>query len=88
MFGDMIAIPLEQGENKVTVTFVPQGLRPGMLLSVLGIFSLVGFWLFLRKEGYRCLRPLEPLALWAYRILFCAVLAGVYVFPLVIYAFG
>ena len=88
MFGDMIAIPLEQGENKVTVTFVPQGLRPGMLLSVLGIFSLVGFWLFLRKEGYCCLRPLEPLALWAYRILFCAVLAGVYVFPLVIYAFG
>lgn len=88
VFGDMIAIPLEQGENKVTITFVPQGLKPGILLSVLGIFALLGFWLFLRKGGYRYLRPLEPLALWAYRILFCAVLAGVYVFPLIIYAFG
>jgi hypothetical protein len=88
VFGDMMAIPLRQGENKVTLTFVPQGLKPGILLSLLGIFALLGFWLFLKKGGYRFLRPLESLALWAYRILFCVILAGIYILPLIIYALG
>lgn len=88
VFGDMMAIPLQQGENKVTLTFVPQGLKLGILLSLLGIFALLGFWLFLKKGGYRFLRPLESLALWAYRILFCVILAGIYILPLIIYALG
>lgn len=88
VFGDMMAIPLQQGENKVTLTFVPQGLKTGILLSILGVFALWGFWLFLKKGGYRFLRPLESLALWAYRILFCVILAGIYILPLIIYAFG
>ncbi|WP_283607474.1 YfhO family protein [Faecalispora anaeroviscerum] len=88
VFGDMMAIPLEQGENKVQLTFVPQGLKLGILLSAFGIFTLVGFWILLKREGYHFLRPMEPLALWAYRILFFVILTGIYLFPLVVYAFG
>lgn len=88
VFGDMLAIPLKNGENAIKLTFVPQGVKPGILFSALGPLSLIGFSILLKKDGYRFLKRLETPAVWAYRILFIAVLAGVYLFPLAIYALG
>lgn len=88
VFGDMLAVPLQQGENKVELTFVPQGLKPGIFLSIAGALALLGFWLFLRKGGYRYLKPLELPAQWIFRILFFIVLSGIYLFPLIVYAIG
>ena len=36
----LICIPLKEGENQIQMTYTAPGLRPGILLSILGICAL------------------------------------------------
>ena len=58
VFDTWMAIPLEKGENTVSLRYQPPGIAVGGALSVLGLgFTLWTGWLLFRK-GVR-IRPLE-----------------------------
>ena len=86
VFDDFTAIPLQQGKNTITLTFVPPGLTFGSILSVLGVISLVLFQRGRTKEKWkRWLHTLENPFYWAYCVMFALVLFGVYLFPVILY---
>ena len=88
VFGDLMAIPLNEGENQIQLTFIPQGLKMGILLSAFGVVVLAGFWLLMKRNQYHWIKPLELPAFWVYRILFLAVFLGIYLFPIIVFAIG
>ena len=84
---DLMAVKLEQGENEITISYLPTGLIAGFCLSVLGAAALV-FAILLRRRGWipsgrRWGRVLNL----GFRLLFCDVILAVYIVPVFIYLF-
>lgn len=46
-----IGVPLEPGTHTVEMHYMPQGLRPGALLSLLSLLLLLGLWYFTGRRG-------------------------------------
>lgn len=84
VFDTWMAIPLEKGENTVSLRYQPPGIAVGGALSVLGLgFTLWTGWLLFRK-GVR-IRPLEKPAGVLFALLAAGVFAVVYLMPVVVY---
>ena len=83
---DFTAIPLEEGENTVVLTLRPRGLAAGAALSALG--ALLAAWVFAvlrgRWQAWKFCRGLARAAGTAFLLLFAAVLAAFYLFPLAV----
>ena len=85
-FGDFIAFDLQQGENSIRITNMPLGISAGIVISLLGIAGCFGVWLLRRKVKlddtvYAVLRVIVIAA-------GAAVMAGVYIYPVLLNCFG
>ena len=49
VFGDLVSFDLQEGENTITVTSVPNGFYAGLILTIAGIALTVGYF-FIRKK--------------------------------------
>ena len=49
--GAFLAIPLEAGHHEIRMTYLPDGLIPGILLSLCGIGILIALCFVRRKKG-------------------------------------
>lgn len=81
----MMAVKLEKGSNSISVSYLPPGFQTGCLLTVAGILSCIGFFIFLKKGYYRKIRLFETPAAVVFWILFAFVFITVYIFPVYVY---
>jgi uncharacterized membrane protein YfhO len=85
VFDSMLAVKLEKGNNTVSVSYCPPGLRAGAVLSAGGILLLVLVLIFFKKGLYQKIKFLETPAMVAFALLAVGVLAAIYIFPVVVY---
>ena len=87
VFDAFMAVKLQDGENVVTVSYVPDGFATGAALTAAGVLLGAGLVWLLRRGGYCYLRFVEVIAGSALAVLFGAVLLAVYIAPVAIYLF-
>ena len=80
-----LAVRLQQGENRVSLSFMPRGFRAGLALSAAGAVCLLLLLRSRRTGSYRRLRFLEKPAAAVFALLFAAVAFLFYVFPVFVY---
>lgn len=80
-----LAVRLEQGQNQVTLSFLPNGLLPGLILTGAGVLLTLALWLFARKKRFRPMPALEAVSYWAFLALTVLVFLAIYVFPLAVF---
>lgn len=81
--GGFIAIPLENGTNEIRMNFMPEGLLPGIIISVISLLGLVGICLLIRKKkGCQVPKPILTIARGVYIIIFAGAALVVYVIPI------
>ena len=83
VLGSFTAIELEDGENEITLKYVPKTLYLTIAFSVLSavVFAFVMF--ILNKKKIKAPETLEKLFLWALSALFAGFVAFAYIAPLV-----
>lgn len=82
---NFMALPLEKGQNTITLTYVPPGFVPGLILSTLGLVALFLLLFALKRGFYAKLKFLEKPAAAVYTLLFAAALFMLYIFPVAVY---
>ena len=85
VFDTFLAVRLEPGENRIDLSFVPRGFRAGLALSAAGLLALLLLLRARRTGSYRHLRFLERPAAAAFYLLFAAVFALIYLFPVAVW---
>lgn len=87
---DFIAVPLEEGENRISARYIPKGFTMGAMISAAGVAAFVLLVVFGRKREYFTEIPLAIKAGKWVNILALSVSAlaffAVYVLPLVLMA--
>lgn len=82
-----MAIKLDEGNNDIAISFCPKGLKPGIVLSVCG-FATLALYIVLRKKILYVAEKLDGVCRVGVYALLIAVLAAVYVLPLIISIIG
>lgn len=85
IFDTFMAVKLEKGINRITLTYVPDGFWPGLAVSIFGLFSLILFCLAVKNGRIKRLSFLETPASILFAVLCVLTFAAVYVFPLIVY---
>jgi hypothetical protein len=85
VFDSFMAIPLKKGQNQVRISYLPPGLLPGAVISLLGLGGLFLLLFAVRKGFLQRMARLQAVSEFLLRVLFFAVLAAVYVFPLFVF---
>jgi len=76
----LMAIPIQEGENEVKLSYAPVGFHPGMLLSILGVVLFIIFCRYPVKKEYEKLN----LILWtADELLFAVLMLLFYIIPII-----
>ncbi len=76
----LMAIPLQEGENRVKLSYAPVGFRPGLLLSILGVMVFFLFCRYPMKKEYEKLN----LMLWTGdELLFAVLMLVFYLIPII-----
>jgi uncharacterized membrane protein YfhO len=88
VFDSMIAVKLEKGNNSVSVSYCPPGLRTGAILSVGGILLLILALIFFQKGLYHKIKFLETPAMIVFVLLALGIFIAVYIFPVMVYLKG
>lgn len=89
---DMLAVPVQKGENEISLCFLPSGFKLGAAVSACGAAALcvvggVGF--ARRKKQTEISAPrFEKLCFASLTLLAAAVIAAVYVLPVIIMLYG
>ncbi len=84
VFDCFMAIPLEEGENAISITYLPPGLPAGAALSLAGTV-LTAALVILQRRGKLVLAVLEKPAIVALSVLGGAVFALLYLMPVAVY---
>ncbi|MCI1955862.1 MAG: YfhO family protein [Oscillospiraceae bacterium] len=84
VFDTFMAVPLEKGENRISVSYVPAGFRPGLAISILGLAGLLLLHFAVKKRAVRKLDGLGAPVSVLFTALFVLTLAAVYLFPLIL----
>lgn len=85
VFDSMMAVKLQKGENRISVSYVPTGFKTGLLLSAAGILLCVFWYRFLKKGNCRKIKFLELPGLLVFKLLLFAVIFAIYLFPVGVY---
>ncbi len=85
VFDSFMAVPLKKGQNQVCISYLPPGLLPGAAISLLGLCGLFLLSFAVRRGSLQHLARLQAVSEFLLRVLFFAVLAAVYVFPLFVF---
>lgn len=82
-----MAIPLEQGENQVVLTYTPPGYWAGVVLTGCGVLALIGFLWYQKKKRPPLVR-LNRICVGATGALGVMCVLAIYVMPLLVWAAG
>lgn len=84
VFDTFLAVPLDAGENQISITYLPPGFRTGLLLSGFGVL-LTAALVLLRRRGKLQLAFLQKPAVIVLSVLGGAVFALLYLMPVIVY---
>ena len=86
--GAFTAIPLEVGENQITMRFLPKGLRLGVGISVASLLACIA-WCIMQKSWTEKANKKTPLLLGFYYAIDYGTIIAIYIVPIVcrIYTF-
>lgn len=86
--GTFMAIPLENGENTITMSFLPKGLKVGACISAVSLLACV-IWCFAQKALTEKANRKSPLLLGLYYVLDYGTIGAIYIVPMIcrIYTF-
>ncbi len=87
VFDGFIAVKLDSGDNEIRITYLPPGMRAGVLISLLGIVFVVGILLLQRRRASLFTVIQKPATI-ALAILGGAVFVLLYVMPVVVFLVG
>lgn len=81
--GTFMAIPLQTGNNEISLSYMPKGFVIGSVISLFACFA-VAAWIFLEKDLLRFMKKTKLASvIWsAYFVADCGVLAALYVVPI------
>ena len=79
-----LAIPLEEGENTIEISFLPAGMKLGAAAALLGAVLL---WLLLwgARRGWLYRPWLQRGSLWVFGVAGAAAFGMLYLFPMAVY---
>ncbi len=83
-YDTFMAIPLNEGDNEIVLSFMPKGLKTGIILSLIGLLALM-LYMIIKPKGKiyaLCERLADKLFIAAAVI----VLFALYIFPLIMWA--
>ena len=83
VFDTFMAVKLNKGNNTIKVTYVPQGFKAGIFISIAGLLAFAAMLLLLKRGFYRKLKHLELPVTVLFAFLFIVVVIGVYIFPVI-----
>ena len=85
VFDTFMAVKLEKGTNRISVSYIPDGFLPGLLLTCLGAAAVVLLELARRRGKLARMKKTQT----AFTVLFRVILIGaavlIYLFPIVVY---
>lgn len=84
----MTAVEVPAGENEITLKFHVSGLKAGCLIALCGLFAAAVFVLLRRRLPQKTRARLNGGANLLVQAGYCAVIALVYILPLILWAFG
>ncbi len=87
VFDCFMAIPLDEGENIISITYLPPGFVPGAAISLCGVV-LTAALVLLQHRGKLTLTVLQKPAIVALSMLGGAVFALLYLMPVAVYLIG
>ena len=82
-----MAVKLDKGENDISLSFSPKGLKEGAVLCLVGIVCLVLYIIFRKKVAVISQR-FDGICRVGIYVLLCAVLLAVYVLPMILSIIG
>lgn len=85
VFDSFMAVPLKKGQNHIRISYLPTGFLPGAAVSLLGLGGLLLLLFAVRKGYLQRMARLQAVSEFLLRVLFFAVLAAVYIFPLFVF---
>ncbi len=85
VFDSFLAVRLSKGQNNVSVTYVPAGFRPGLIISLLGILCAVLLSRAAKRRKFAKQKKLQNVFTILFAVMLVFVFAWVYIFPLVIF---
>ena len=85
VFDTFLAVKLEKGANQVSVTYLPEGFLPGLILTLCGVACLLLFIFAQRKGKLERLKKVQAVFTVLFAVLLVFTVAAVYLFPLVVY---
>lgn len=85
VFDTFMAVKLEKGNNRIEISYVPDGFFPGLVVTLAGVGGLFLLLHAGKKEWFRRAKRLQAFAEVVFTLLFLFILAAIYVFPVVTY---
>lgn len=85
VFDTFLAVKLEKGNNQITVTYVPQGFLPGVLLSVMGAVGVFLLEWLRRKGTFHRMQKTQTVFQYLFAALFVCIIVAVYLAPVIIH---
>lgn len=81
--GGFMAVPLENGTNEIKMNFMPEGLIPGVIISIVALLGLIGVCMIVRKKkGCQVPKPILTIAKYIFIIVLAGAALVVYVIPI------
>lgn len=80
-----MAIPLENGENKVELKYMSKGLIPGLAVGFTGLILLVGLSLFYRRRKHKEIKIVDNVLYYGFLSVAGIAFIAVYIFPVIVY---
>ncbi len=86
MLDAFMAIPLEKGENTVSLSYSPYGLNIGLIIFFVGIFALIATALLFKRFKYKPVKLLENTLYYGFLSIAGILFIVVYIFPVIVYS--
>ena len=84
VFDDIMAVPLQEGENLIEISIVPQGFWAGLILTIAGVILLIVSLFFAKRWRKKKYPKLELAAGLMFMLVFAAAFFMVYIFPFLV----
>jgi uncharacterized membrane protein YfhO len=85
VFDSFMAVKLEKGQNQISVTYIPEGFMPGLILTAAGVVCAFLLEFFRRKGSlYRWKRTQTVFQILFAGLLVCTI-AVIYIMPIIIF---
>jgi len=83
VLGCFSGVRIDAGENVISIKFVPDGMKKGMLIAIAGLAVLLAYhFIFIKKYSIKFGKAVESVAVWEFGKLWIIALIALYLIPI------